>query len=252
MGRISTIYAHLLRALMKLVGVRPQAVQIEKGTIIQFWVPHREPTNQEKAINEPEKPSVVFLHGFALDGILTWQFQVMALAKKYGVYNPDFLFFGGSTTDRADRSLAFQVECIANGLKKLGVSKCTIVRFSYGGFAGFKMAEMYPDLVDSLVVTGTAMALTKSLSLDILQRIGFSSFAELLLPRTIKGIKELLEVGSYKWPWIPDSAYTDFLEVMFDKNRKERGELLEALVIGDNDFRIPNYPQVITLKLIKI
>ncbi|KAJ4834994.1 hypothetical protein Tsubulata_027417, partial [Turnera subulata] len=212
MVRISTIYVHLLHALMKLVGLRPQAVQIEKGTIIHFWVPHRKPTNQEKAINEPEKPSVVFLHGFALDGILTWQFQAMALAKKYAVYIPNFLFFGGSTTDRADRSMAFQVECMANGLKKLGVSKCTLVGFSYGGFACFKMAEMYPDLVHSLVVSGSAMAFTNSVSLDILQGIGFSSFAEFLLPRTIKGIKELLEVGSYKWPWIPDCVYTDFLE----------------------------------------
>ena len=42
------------------------------------------------------------------------------------------------------------------------------------------------------------------------------------------------------------------MQVMFD-NRKEREELLEALVIDDKDFTIPSHPQVwICLLRIKI
>ena len=64
---------------------------------------------------------VVLVHGFAGEGIVTWQFQVGALTKKYDVYVPDLLFFGGSFSDKPDRSPTFQAECLAAGLKKLGV-----------------------------------------------------------------------------------------------------------------------------------
>jgi hypothetical protein len=36
-------------------------------------------------------------------------------------------------------------------LRKLGVENCTLVGLSYGRIVGFKMAEMFPDLVVSFV-----------------------------------------------------------------------------------------------------
>jgi pimeloyl-ACP methyl ester carboxylesterase len=158
---------------------------------------------------------VVFLHGFGLDGILTWQFQVLALAKKYAVYVPDLLFFGDSITDKTERSPAFQAECMAKGLRKLRVEKCTLVGLSYGGIVGFRMAEMFPNLVDSMVITCSVMALTESITCAGLQRIGFSSWADYLIPETVEGVKKLLDVAFYKLPWIPDFVYRHILEVSF-------------------------------------
>ncbi|XP_057996755.1 uncharacterized protein LOC131175942 isoform X2 [Hevea brasiliensis] len=232
MVNIVAIYMTLLHGLLKLAGMRPREVEIQPGTVMHFWVP-RETIG---------KPVVVFLHGFALNGIMTWQFQVLSLARSYKVYVPDFLFFGGSITDMADRSPAFQAECIAKGLRKLGVDKCTLVGLSYGGMVGFKMAEMYPDLVTSMVVTCSVMALTESITRSGLQRIGFSSWPEYLLPETSKGLKQMLDIASYKLPWVPNFVYKHLLEVMFD-NRKERTELLEALITRDKDFSIPDYSQ---------
>ncbi|XP_057996754.1 uncharacterized protein LOC131175942 isoform X1 [Hevea brasiliensis] len=236
MVNIVAIYMTLLHGLLKLAGMRPREVEIQPGTVMHFWVP-RETIG---------KPVVVFLHGFALNGIMTWQFQVLSLARSYKVYVPDFLFFGGSITDMADRSPAFQAECIAKGLRKLGVDKCTLVGLSYGGMVGFKMAEMYPDLVTSMVVTCSVMALTESITRSGLQRIGFSSWPEYLLPETSKGLKQMLDIASYKLPWVPNFVYKHLLEVMFD-NRKERTELLEALITRDKDFSIPDYSQNIHL-----
>ncbi|XWS67908.1 hypothetical protein CRYUN_Cryun04dG0045100 [Craigia yunnanensis] len=65
---------------------------------------------------------------------------------------------------------------MAKGLKKLGVERCPLVGFSYGGIVGFKMTEMRPDLIDSMVVAGSVMALTDNISIATLQRIGFSSW----------------------------------------------------------------------------
>uniref|UniRef100_A0A7N2M8Q8 AB hydrolase-1 domain-containing protein n=1 Tax=Quercus lobata TaxID=97700 RepID=A0A7N2M8Q8_QUELO len=240
MVNIFAVYKPLLHWVMKLVGMRPQRVEIDPGTIMNFWVPNETP---KKSKNSNNNKAVVFIHGFADDGIITWQSQVLALARKYKVYVPDLVFFGGSITDRSERSPEFQAECVAKSLKKLGVERCTLVGLSYGGMVGFKMAEMYPDLVESMVLTCSVIALTKSISDAALERIGFKSWSDYLLPDSVQGVKILFDIATFKLPRIPNFIYKHHLEVMFD-NRKEREELLEALVIDDNDFTIPSHPQV--------
>lgn len=212
----------LLQGLMKMAGVQPHAVEIEPGTTMNFWVPREtieKPKKGEKiiekeALKKPSKPVVVLVHGFAAEGIVTWQFQVGALTKKYSVYIPDLLFFGGSITDEADRSPTFQAQCLATGLAKLGVDKCVLVGFSYGGMVSFKVAELYPNLVQAMVVSGSILAMTDSINETNLNRLGVSSSSELLLPNSVKGLKALLSVATYKKLWFPSCLYKDFLEVI--------------------------------------
>lgn len=235
----------LLHGLMKMAGIRPTTVEIEPGTSLTFWVPAE---TLKKPSTKPKKPKpvVVLIHGFAAEGIVTWQFQVGALTKKYAVYVPDLLFFGGSTTNSDDRSPAFQAECLAAALGKLGITRCTLVGFSYGGMVAFKMAEMRPDLVEAMVVSGSILAMTESISEAELNRMGFKSSSDLLLPTSIDGLKTLLKIATHKKLWFPDRMHKDYLKVMFT-NRKERSELLEALVIAKQNPDIPYFPQRIHL-----
>ncbi|KAI5684188.1 hypothetical protein M9H77_05416 [Catharanthus roseus] len=174
----------LLHGLMKMAGIVPYTVEIEPGTQMNFWIPS-ETFNKSKdsttKLPKPNKPVVVLIHGFAAEGIVTWQFQIGALTKNYSVYVPDLLFFGGSITDSLDRSPKFQAVCLAKGIRKLGIENCTVVGFSYGGML-----------------------------------------------------------------WFPDRLHRDFLEVMFN-NRKERGELLEGLIVSNKDTNIPKFSQRIHL-----
>ncbi|CAI9777704.1 unnamed protein product [Fraxinus pennsylvanica] len=244
----------LLHGLMKMAGIRLHTIEIEPGTVMSIWVPSetiqkpKKSKSTEAAVTtaKPTKPVVVLVHGFAAEGIVTWQFQVGSLTKKYSVYVPDLLFFGGSSTDSSDRSPRFQAECLAKGLRKLEIKKCTVVGFSYGGMVAFKMAELYPDLVEALVISGSILAMTDSISHATLSSLGFNSSAELLLPTTVKGCRALLKVAAYKKLWFPDRLHKDFIEVMFN-NRKERGELLEGLVVSNKDTNIPDFPQRIHL-----
>ncbi|KAL9418112.1 hypothetical protein AB3S75_041014 [Citrus x aurantiifolia] len=236
MVNIITIYKLLLHGLLKLVGMTQRTIEIEPGTILNIWVPKK----------TTKKHAVVLLHPFGFDGILTWQFQVLALAKTYEVYVPDFLFFGSSVTDRPDRTASFQAECMAKGLRKLGVEKCTLVGVSYGGMVGFKMAEMYPDLVESMVVSCSVMGLTESVSNAALERIGYESWVDFLLPKTVDALKVQLDIACYKLPTLPAVVYKHILEALFD-HRKERIELLQALVISDKEFSIPHFSQKIHL-----
>ncbi|KAF7809721.1 Epoxide hydrolase 4 [Senna tora] len=242
----------LLHGLMKMAGIRPYTVEIEPGTVMTFWVPSdilskpKKPDPTPPLPARPTKPVVVLVHGFAAEGLVTWQFQVGALTKKYAVYVPDLLFFGGSATDKPDRSPTFQAECLSKALRKVGVESCVVVGFSYGGMVAFKMAEMYPEMVRAMVISGSILAMTDSISASALSELGFSSSSELLLPTSVKGLKALLSVAAYKKLWFPDRLHKDFLQVMFT-NRKERGELLEGLVISNKDLTIPKFPQRIHL-----
>lgn len=209
----------LLHGLMKMAGIRPYTVEIEPGTVMSFWVPSEtitKPKKKEekpKIIAKPSKPTVVLVHGFAAEGIVTWQFQVGALTKKYAVYVPDLLFFGGSATDKADRSPRFQAECLVTALRKLGVEKCIVVGFSYGGMVAFKMAEMWPEMVEGMVISGSILAMTDSVSSTSLQELGFSSSSDLLLPNSVKGLKALLSLAAHKKLWFPNRLHKDFLQV---------------------------------------
>ncbi|EPS66257.1 hypothetical protein M569_08525 [Genlisea aurea] len=218
----------LLHGLMKLAGVTPRAVVVdpETETVINIWVP------TETTLNK-KKPVIVLVHGFAAEGIVTWQFQVGALTRNYAVYVPDLLFFGGSTTSSSDRSPAFQAQCLIQTLRMLGIERCTVVGFSYGGVVAFKMAEMCGEMVDAMVISGSIPSLT-TVGNATLKELGFSSSSELLLPETVAGAKALLKIAMHKQIWFPDRLYADFLQVMFN-HRLQRTQLLEALSINNKD-----------------
>lgn len=100
MGNIFVILKPIIHGAMKAAGMTSQLVEIEPGTTMHFWVPNSK---------LPNKPPVVFVHGFAANGIITWLFQVLSLTSDFAVYVPDLLFFGDSITDRPERSTSFQV-----------------------------------------------------------------------------------------------------------------------------------------------
>ncbi|MFS7995477.1 putative triacylglycerol lipase [Helianthus anomalus] len=226
----------LLHGLVKVAGLTPQTIEIVPGTLMNIWVPKETVTKKDQDIVfvPPTKPAVLFLHAFAMDGIFTWFPQVLALTRQYAVYVPDLLFFGGSITDRNERSTSFQAEFVAKGLGRLKVEKVTLVGLSYGGIVGFKMAELYPELVKSIVVSATVVELTQSISSDFYKKFGFTRWSDLLMPETIGDMKRLFSFGFHKFPWLPNFVYRHFLEIMYT-NRKERHELLEDLAISDNE-----------------
>lgn len=239
MVNLVAIQKPLMHGLMKMAGVRPYTVEIQPGTNMNMWVPNEtisKPKKGEKPelAAKPSKPVVVLVHGFAAEGIVTWQFQVGALTKNYSVYVPDLLFFGGSITDKSDRSPQFQAECLATGLRKLGVEKCTVVGFSYGGMVAFKLAELYPELVEAMVISGSILAMTCSVSDTTMERLGFSSSSELLLPTSVKGLKALLSIAAYKKLWFPDRLHKDYLEVCVELNYRSIYISFKLQLFGKN------------------
>ncbi|KAL5714469.1 hypothetical protein ACHQM5_016430 [Ranunculus cassubicifolius] len=224
-------------SLMKLAGLKAITVEIQPGTKIRLWAPSKPPKHQKK-------PVVVLLHGFAANANLTWMFQVGGLTKNYSVYVPDLLFFGGSFTDRSDRSPIFQADCLVECLGQLGIENTIVVGFSYGGMVAFKMAEKYPEFVQALVISGSTVNLSDWVNDSNLSRLGFSSLQDMLLPTSVQGLKTLFSLAMYNFSWLlRDRLYRDYLEVMFTY-RKEKSELLDALAISKSERTIPDSIQI--------
>nr|XP_007156948.1 hypothetical protein PHAVU_002G030900g [Phaseolus vulgaris]ESW28942.1 hypothetical protein PHAVU_002G030900g [Phaseolus vulgaris] len=222
MVNVVTVYSWLLHGLVRAVGLRPYTVEIQPGTVIKFWAPCNAVSKHKRVCS---KPVVVLLHGFCGDGIINWQCQIGALTRDYAVYVPDLLFFGGSVTNKAERSPEFQAECLATGLRKLGVEKCVLVGF---------------------MVSGAVVAITESVILRAVEGVGFSSCSEMLLPVTVEGLKTLFSVACNLNLSLPNRFFSDFLQAMYS-NRKERAELLEGLEISYKEIHIPKFHQRIHL-----
>uniref|UniRef100_A0ACD5XAX7 Uncharacterized protein n=1 Tax=Avena sativa TaxID=4498 RepID=A0ACD5XAX7_AVESA len=224
---------HVLALVAKHAGLRQHAVDVDDaGTVINFWLPRHKQAQEEKKKQITKHP-VVLVHGFAGDGIMTWWLQVGALSRRgYDVYVPDLIHFGGSTSPSPDRSVGFQAGCLAAALQKLGVAACDVVGFSYGGLVAFEMAAVHPDLVRSVVVSGAGTSFTDAAVDAMLGRFGAKTITELMLPESVEGVRSLLSIALHMKLWFPRRFLEDFLKVMFT-NRKERGEMLEEMVIRD-------------------
>nr|ACF84815.1 unknown [Zea mays] len=218
----------------------------KKGTTISPLEPTAAKKKKKNRKSPESRPNVVLIHGFAAEGNVTWQFNFGVLVSRYNLYIPDLMFFGKSSTSSADRSPDFQAECVAGALARLGVARCDVVGFSYGGMVAFKLAEARPGLVRSLCVSGSVVAMTDAVNRETMERLGAGSSAELLMPDTLKGLKALLSVSMYRKMWFPDRFYKDYLKVMFT-NRKERMELLQGLITSNTDAKIPVFQQKIML-----
>lgn len=103
--------------------LRSELVEVDDGaTVLRCWVPWQQPEGGMFDAELPCKPVLLFLHDFVGDGTITWERQIGAFRRDYHVYVPDLVFFGGSTSTKADRSEAFQADCMVKMLEKKGVN----------------------------------------------------------------------------------------------------------------------------------
>ncbi|KAK8930764.1 hypothetical protein KSP39_PZI016854 [Platanthera zijinensis] len=137
-----------LSLLLLLCGLYPLTLTFSGGaTKIHLWGPRRQ---------RPDRPALVLIHGFG--GFSKWQFerQIAPLSRRFDLYLPDLLFFGGSATADENRSVEFQARCVAEAMRKLGVERYSVAGVSYGGFVAFRMAASAAEKAVERVVIITA------------------------------------------------------------------------------------------------
>ncbi|VAI59913.1 unnamed protein product [Triticum turgidum subsp. durum] len=207
----------LLTGMMRLAGLRPIDVELEPGTTMHVWAPKHHAGKK----GTTKKPSG----------------GRRGSRRKGPESKPNVVLIHGFA---AEGNVTFQFNF------GVLVSRCDVVGFSYGGMVAFKLAEARPDLVRSLAVSGSVVAMTDAVNRETMERLGAGSSAELLMPETLQGLKALFSVSMYRKMWFPDRMYKDYLKAMFT-NRKERLELLQGLLDSNMDAKIPTFQQKIML-----
>ena len=116
------------------------------------------------------------------------------------------------------------------------LSVLIVVGHSYGGFVAFWMAHNYPNVVRRLVIINSAICMMPSANDTLLKELGFFDIKDVLLPINSKDLRKAMSITFYKKPWLPNCIYEDFIQTM-GRNREQRAELLDAIVIGSKNLK---------------
>ncbi|KAJ8646960.1 hypothetical protein MRB53_008708 [Persea americana] len=203
-------------------GLTPCIIDLDdRQTSIHFYVPTR---------RRFRKPALVLVHGFGGNARWQWQHQVQALSSAFDLFVPDLIYFGGSSSTSAERSVEFQARCIGEGLRRLGVERYSACGISYGGFVVYQMAEAYREEIETVVIMSSGICATEEQREEMLRREG-RDVVEILMPESAEDLRVLVERSMYRPPsWMPGFLLQDFIHVMYTDHRKERIEMLKELL----------------------
>jgi 4,5:9,10-diseco-3-hydroxy-5,9,17-trioxoandrosta-1(10),2-diene-4-oate hydrolase len=98
---------------------------------------------------------LVFIHGSGpgASGWSNFKQNLPAFVERgYQCVLPDLMGYGYSSKPDTDYTLDFFVSTLTEALRKIGISRCTLVGNSMGGTISMKMALDTPDLVERLLV----------------------------------------------------------------------------------------------------
>ncbi|CAN8312376.1 unnamed protein product [Cochlearia groenlandica] len=215
--------------------LRSVTVDLDDGeTTVHFWISgHRRISRR----------NLVMLHGYG--GNSKWQFvsQISDLSKSFNLLIPDLIFFGKSHTKNSDRSVEIQARSIVGGLNKLGCDDgVSVYSISYGGFVGYRMAEIWPEMVERLVIVSSGVGFTQTEKTAEMKKHG-GDCSEILVPRNPMDVRMLVKVsmntGLMFVDWLPDFILSQFIAVMYEKNRKELRELAKNLLEREEEPELP-------------
>ncbi len=100
-----------------------------------------------------DKPPLVLLHGF-LEGALCWLRTARVLEQDYDVIMVDARGHGRSDGIETGFTPEALTEDVAGVIGALNLGEARILGFSQGGGTGIRLADTYPNLVQSLIVEG--------------------------------------------------------------------------------------------------
>ncbi|CAN8327168.1 unnamed protein product [Cochlearia groenlandica] len=226
-----------LRRCLTAAGLTSQTLSIDSETTIHFWGPP--PPLNHRIDHDDDKPVVLLLHGFGPSSMWQWRRQIQALSPtSFRLYCPDLVFFGDSATSSTKRSEIFQAECMKKLMEKIGIEKkYNVVGTSYGGFVAYHMARMWPGKVEKVVIASSGINMRKCDGESLLKRSNCECIEKVMLPSKAKELKTLMGLASSSKivRMFPDALWKDVINNLYQKNRKEKIELLEGVTIGKEE-----------------
>lgn len=94
---------------------------------------------------------LLLLHGY-LESMLVWDSFIPHLYKDMRVITVDIPGHGISMVKGECHTMEFLAQVIADGVRALGVEKCTVVGHSMGGYVALAMCEHQVEILDGVVL----------------------------------------------------------------------------------------------------
>ncbi len=197
---------------------------------------------------------VVLLHGY-LESLLVWEEFVPLLYKHLRVVTLDLPGHGISEVKGETHSMEFLADTVADGLRALGIERCTIVGHSMGGYAALALLERHPEMLDGIVLLSSTpnadtpekaenrrreIALVRAGKKDALARVApEAGFA----PQNRRRMKDAIEDLTEQVAITEEEGIIALLNGMIA--RKDRNDLLrnspvpQLFIFGRHDGYIP-------------
>ena len=197
---------------------------------------------------------VVLLHGY-LESLLVWEEFVPYLYKHVRVVTLDLPGHGISVVAGEVHTMEYLADTVADGLRALGIARCTAVGHSMGGYVALALCERHPELLDGVVLLSSTpnpdtpekaenrrreIALVRAGRKDALARVApEAGFAEENRPRMKDAIEDLAEQVFVT----EDEGIVALLNGMIA--RKDQNDMLRAskvpqlFILGRRDGYIP-------------
>ena len=214
---------------------------------------------------ENDKPPLVLIHGF-LSSTYTFNRMIPLLKNHFSILAIDLPGFG-----RSEKSTTFRytytnyAKLVVECMRHFGIQKASIAGHSMGGQIGLNIANLYPNMVDKLVLICSSGYLKRAKSSLIFYSYlpFFSFFAKRLIQK--REVKEELKNVLFNHTLINDEMMREFSMPLKDRNfhkslirllRHREGDLetevlkritTEALLIWGKEDKI--VPYEIGLKL---
>lgn len=205
-------------------GMRPHLIQLDEFTQMHCWMP------REKS---PDKHTLVLIHGYGANAMWQWHQQIRPLLLHFNLYVPDIVFFGKSYSTGSERSEFFQAQSVMKLMKHLGVSRFDLGGISYGGFVAYRLAHLYPEVVQKVIIISSGVCMMPQDKHAVFQTNDWRTVTEILLPQNPDNLRALLKISMHRPPrMIPSFILQDVINIMYTDKREQRIELLQQLVLG--------------------
>lgn len=105
--------------------------------------------------------TVILLHGFGGNALLTWMQLLPALSRKYHVIAPDLLASNFLRMNPKTYSVDLEERLVMNLMDGLHIEKADFVGLSVGGWISLLIAKDHPERVNKLILVESAGLKTK-------------------------------------------------------------------------------------------
>jgi pimeloyl-ACP methyl ester carboxylesterase len=174
-------------------------------------------------------PTLVFIHGFGGDAMMTWERELAHYAKTHTVITYDLLWFGKSYSNEK-ANLLTQTAALEKLLAYLKVDSATLIGQSYGGFIALDFAAQHPEKVKQLVIANSPGSTFNVSYLDtVCKNYGVSRIDELFVMDRPTDLQRLINMSTYKKPQIPKFILKQMYSEFFDQYHSQLRELLQTL-----------------------